>query len=304
MILAAYSVNLVQEIDDIEPYPDYYANIIQMKMHCDYEIDTRGFLKYWTNCFSYQYIGHDRIIPIMASVSIVYLVYVLANTITNNRIIGLISMAAMTQNQLLTKFDSSPTYDQVWVAFLLLSIVLLYKKPIIGLFTFPISIMSKILAVGYLPAMFANVIMDKRIKYRKITLIWLSVVSAIGITTVSFLSVGSYIGFYPDRLLDGFLRIFESIWPIFPVVIGTIVIDRFFMPKEKPEGKKIVLVWLAWILLTTPLIYLFTQGQLQFGYRFVPFAAFFSIYFGITCVQLGNFITETRLRKHSLKSIS
>lgn len=302
MILAAYSVNLVQEINDVEPYPDYYANIIGMKMYCDYDIDTRGFLKYWANCFSYQYIGHDRIIPIMASISIVYLVYVLANTITNNRIIGLISMAVMTQNQLLTKFDSSPTYDQVWVVFLLLSIILLYKKPILGLFTFPISIASKILAVGYLPAMFANVIMDKRTN-RKVNLIWLSAVSIIGIATISFLSVGSYIGFYPERLLDGFLRIFESVWPIFPVIIGTIVIDRFFMPKEKIDGKKIVLVWIAWILLTTPLIYLFTEGQLQFGYRFVPFAAFFSIYFGMTCIQLGNFITEVKLRKQSLKRV-
>lgn len=303
-ILASYSVGIVSEINDIEPYPDYYRNIIPLKMQCDYDVDTRGFMKYWANCFSYQYIGHDRILPVIASVAIVYFTYLLGSTITNNRIVGLIAMGAMSVNPLLTKFDSSPTYDQIWVAFLLLSVFMLYKKPVLGIMTFPFSIMSKILSASYLPAMIAHVIIDKRLKNRDGMILGLGILSLMGILAISYLGTGSTIGLYPDRLLDGFLRIFESIWAIFPFVIGAIVIDRFFMPKDRPDGKKIVLVWLVWILITTPLIYLFTEGQLQFGYRFVPFAAFFSIYLGIVGVQLGNFITEARLKKHSLKSIS
>jgi len=102
MILAAYSVNIVKEIDDAEPYPDYWENIIPMKMLCDYNIVNqkyifedgqlvyknvveRGFLKYWMNCFSYQYVGNDRILPIIFSVTIVYLVYVLANQIRHGK---------------------------------------------------------------------------------------------------------------------------------------------------------------------------------------------------------------------------
>ena len=304
MILAAYSINLVQEINDIEPYPDYYANIIQMKIQCDYDIDTRGFLKYWANCFSYQYVGHDRIIPIISSVVVVYLTYVLANLITGNRIIGLISMGAMSLNPLLTKFDSSPTYDQLWAALFLLSIVLLYRKPVIGILAYPISIMAKILAVGYLPAVILTIITDKKIIQKKLLLVGFWAVISVGIVSVIFLGVGNTIGFYPERILDGLLSIFENIWVIFPAIIGAIVIDRFFISQNRPEGKKTVLIWLACILLTTPILYIFTESQYQFGYRFVPFAAFFSVYLGIVCVQLGNFIVETRLRKQSLKSIS
>ena len=304
MILAAYSVSLVQEINDTEPYPDYYANIIGMKLKCDYDIDTRGFLKYWSNCFSYQYIGHDRIIPIISSVIIVYLTYVLANSITGNRIIGLISMAAISQNPLLTRFDSSPTYDQLWCALFLLSIVLLYKKPVIGMMVYPISIMSKILAAAYIPAIISNIILDRTIPNRKLAIISVSILAAVGISMVFYLGIGNTIGFYPERIIDGFLSIFENIWPIFPLVMGAIVIDRFFMPKSTIPSKKIILVWMAWILITTPLIYMFTESQYQFGYRFVPFAVFFSIYLGIVGVQMGNFIVERKLNKQSLKSIS
>lgn len=319
MILAAYSVNIIQELDDAEPYPDYYANILPMKMKCDYSSKTyyknidgeiksvemfqRGFLKYWMNCFSYQYINNDRVIPVMASVAIVYLVYVLSNNITNNRIISLIAMGAMTQNPLLTKFDSSPTYDQVWVCLFLLSIVLLYRKPILGLLAFPLSVLSKILAAGYIPGLILHVYLDKKMKNRRAILGGLGCLSVFGILGIMYFGVGDSIEVHPERLLDGFLRIFESIWPIFPLVIGTIVMDRFFMPKQKTEGKNIVIVWMVWILITTPIIYLLTPNQLQFGYRFVPFAAFFSMYLGITLVQIGNFIVETRLRKQSLKSV-
>ena len=303
MILASYSVTIVQEINDTEPYPDYYENIIPMKMDCSYEMESRGFLKYWMNCFSYEYVGHDRIIPIIASISIVYFTYVLANTITNNRIIGLISMGAVSVNPLLTMFDSSPTYDQVWAALFLFSVFLLYKKPVIGIVSFPLSIISKVLAVAYLPGMILNILIDNRIKHRKKILLSTIPIAITSVFVLFYFGVGNTIGLYPERLLDGFLRIFESIWTIFPVVIGAIVVDRFFMSKEKPQGKKVVLVWIACILLTTPMIYLFTESQYQFGYRFVPFAVFFSIYLGMVCVQLGNFITETRLRKQSLKSI-
>lgn len=321
MILASYSLNLVKEIDDTDPYPDYWENIIPMKMKCDYSIshmklvfengsltyqkvNERGFLKYWANCFSYQYLGNDRILPIVFSVVIVYLTYVLANQITGNRIIGLISMAAISLNPMLTKFDSSPTYDQMWSMFFLLSLVLIYKKPLLGIVSFPLSVISKILAVAYMPGIFLHIIIDKKIRHRKAMIVSAIILGGIGVISLAFFGVGNKIGMYPERLLDGFLSIFENIWPVFPVIIGCIVIDRFFMPKERPEGKRIVLVWLAWILTTTPLIYLFTAGQLQFGYRFVPFAVFLSIYLGIVCVQLGNFIVETRLRKQSLKSVS
>lgn len=321
IILASYSINIVKEIDDTEPYPDYWENIIPMKMKCDYSITNtyyknidgeikphdaiqRGFLKYWINCFSYQYLGNDRIIPIMASVSIVYLTYVLANLITKDRIIGLISMGAMSINPMLTKFDSSPTYDQVWVAFFLLSIVLLYKKPIMGILSFPLSIFSKILAAGYIPGLILHVYFEKEIKHRKKILFGLVGLCCFGLIGVMYIGVGDVIEFHPERVLDGLLRIFEAVWPIFPFVMGAIVLDRFFISKTRPEGKRIILVWMALILLMTPVIYLFTPNQLQFGYRFVPFASFFSMYIGIVCVQLGNFLVEARLRKESLKSIS
>ena len=302
-ILASYSVTIVQELNDTEPYPDYYENIIEMKMECNYDIETRGFLKYWTNCFSFDFVGNDRVIPIIASVVLVYLTYILANTITGDRVIGLIAMGAVSINPLLTVFDSSPTYDQVWASLFLLSVFLLYKKSSLWIPSIILSIMNKILAVAYVPGIILNIIIDKRISNRKQIITGLAITLLVGGAAVYYLGVGNTIGIYPQRLLDGFLRIFESIWTIFPVVIGSIVIDRFFMPKQRPEGKNVIIIWMAWILFTTPLIYLFTESQYQFGYRFAPFAAFFSIYLGIVCVQVGKFIVEAKIRKQSLKSV-
>lgn len=304
LIIGSYAVSLVKEFSYQEEYPDYYANILPMKLKCDYEINTRGFLKYWSNCFSYQFIGNDKVIPIISSIACVYLVYALANAITRDRLIGLIAMGVMTYNPLLIRFDSSATYDQLWAALFLFSVLLFYKKPVMGIMTFPISIAAKILAVCFAPGMIANIILDKRIKNKKIPLAVCGIGIILGGSVILMFGVGSELGIYPERLLDGLLSIFENIWPVFPLLIGGIVIDRFFTPKTTDPSKRIIVVWMGIILLSTPLLYLFTEEQLQFGYRFVPFGAFLSIYIGVITIQFGNFIVESRLKKQSLKTIS
>jgi hypothetical protein len=114
------------------------------------------------------------------------------------------------------------------------------------------------------------------------------------------LGLGNVIGFYPERIGEGFLRIFESLWPIVPAFIFLFAMDM--ITKTKSKARNICMLWMTWIMLTIPIIYLFSQ-QFMFGYRFVPFAAFLSVYAGIILVNMGNWFVAGMLKTRKPKDV-
>ena len=287
VILASYAIPLVQELDDIEPYPDYYANVVLSYIKCNPTQFTD--LIHWFDCFSHKVLGNDRLLPFAISIGIVYLAYLLGHYITNDRIIGLISSASLSINPLLTMYDTTPTYDQAWAFFVILSVVLLYKKSIIAPLVYPLAITSKILAVTYLPV-FVYHIISEPIQYKKLTL-GITVLLIITGVVVMVQDFGSYIGFYPERLVDGSIQLLIHIMVLLPILAVFALFMVMFKAKTKIIGTRIVYVWMAWILLTTPLLYVFTD-DFQFSYRYVPFAAFMSVFIGMSIVNFGNKVVE------------
>lgn len=299
VILGTYAFTLVGELDDPEPYPDFEYNVLFSAFQCDpegFRIDSgilyRNFIKDWLNCFSFQVLHNWKVIPMLSSIAVVYLVYQLGYSITRDRMIGIIAMAAMVYNPLLTQWDTSQTYDQAWAAFFLLSVVLLYRLPLSSPLVYPLAIASKIYAVGLLPPYLYNIVKGD-IKKRNKVLILASLLILLGMSAVAILGIGNSIGFYPERLLDGLVNIFENLWMVFPAIIGLWQADRFFKSKITIPGKNVILAYMGWIMLSIPLVYLFSQ-QYMFGYRFVPFAAFLSVYAGMVLVQVGNWIMEKK----------
>ena len=296
IILASYSIPLVQELDDIEPYPDYY-NYIPLYITCDptqiidlEEPIEKSSLRDWGNCFSHKVLGNDRILPFLVSISLVYLVYLLGHYITNDRIIGLISSLAFSINPLFTTYDTSPTYNQTWAFFIILSVVLLYKKSIIAPLVYPLAIFSKILAFSYLPV-FVYTILSEPTKHKKLTFVITTLLVAVGVIAVIVQGFGSELSFNPERLVDGSLQVLIHLMLLLPILAVFALFMIMFKSKTKITGTKIVYAWMVWILLTTPLLYVFTQ-DFQFSYRYVPFAAFMSVFIGISMVNFGNKVIE------------
>lgn len=304
VIISSYTLSIIPELDDEEPYPDYYNNILTIYLICDpmqmpavhsFTL-TRNFLKEWFNCFGYKVLGNDRVLPFAFSIGIVYLVYLLGHYITNDRIIGLIASATLSINPLLTRYDTSPTYDQAWVFFIILSVVLLYKKSIIAPVVYPIAILTKILAVSYMPVFLYHVISEK-INNKKLVLCITLISIILGIITLSSSGMSYYLlGFHPERLAEGFVQLFIHIRVLLPILVLFAFLIVFFRPERKIIGLKITCIWMFWILLTTPLIYIFSQ-DFQFSYRYVPFAAFMSVFIGMAIVNFGNKAMEIRLTR-------
>jgi hypothetical protein len=78
---------------------------------------------------------------------------------------------------------------------------------------------------------------------------------------------------------------------VLPFLLLFAIFLIMFKSKTKIIGARIVYGWVIWLALTTPLIYIFTQ-DFQFSYRYVPFAAFMSVFIGISIVNFGNRVKE------------
>lgn len=298
MILSQYAFSLAPELNEAEPYPDYYMYLVPFYETCSLDRfehfhdqkPYRNFLKSWLNCASYH-LGNDRILPVLFSIGCVYLTYLLGHSMSKDRIIGLIAAAALALNPLLTKFDSSPTYDQAWAFFFLLSMVLLFRMPKLSPLAYPLAIFSKVYAVGFLPLYLYTAY--RHGKQRRFVMAATAGVVLVGISSVLILGVGTELGFHPDRLEESGERIFEVIWIVLPILVLFFGLDMIFKGHYN-EARGTVLLWLVWIMLTIPLVYVFSM-QWMFGYRFVPFAAFLSIYVGMTAVKVANVLLAAKL---------
>jgi len=301
VIISSYAFPLTQELDDVDTFGDY-ASLLKVHDTCDLvlmadpsDLIQPNFLKIWFNCFSYKVLGNDRMMPLVFSVGLVYLAYLLGHYITNDRIIGLISSATLSINPLLTTYDTSPTYDQAWTFFLILSVVLLYKKSIIAPMVYPLAILCKVLAFGYLPVFIYNIISEP-IKHKKLSLGIIAVSVLFGVVVVMQSWITQSISFNPERLADGSLQLLIHLMLLLPVLGIFTLFLVMLKAKTKIIGTRIVYIWMIWILLTTPLLYVFSQ-DFQFSYRYVPFAAFMSIFIGISIVNFGNKVVEMLPKK-------
>ena len=301
VIMGPYALNLISELDDIDTYEDYKMFLVPFYKWCSlekpsgyYGVDLmyRNFLKSWFNCFSYK-LGNDRVLPAMFSLGCVYLVYVLGHKMTNDRIVGLIAAGALMFNPLLTIFDTSPTYDQSWAFFFLLSMVLLYYKTKLSPVAYCISMFCKIYALGFLPMYCVMAYMEK--KNWKTILASSGVISGIALGIISWVGIGNTMGFYPQRMEEGFLRIYEDLSLVLPFFMLLFGLDFVFKGRYL-QSRNVVLGWLFWIMLTIPIVYLFSK-QFMFGYRFVPFAAFLSIYCGMVLVKIGNITNDFIMKR-------
>ena len=91
-----------------------------------------------------------KIIPFIASVTLVILTYFITLKITKKRFAGLIAMSLLIQSSTFRLFDTSATYENFWVLFYLLSLYLVYNKWYLSAFSYLLSIFSKPFSLPFL----------------------------------------------------------------------------------------------------------------------------------------------------------
>lgn len=304
-ITASQAVGVVPAMFEHDQYPDYEYTILPFVFDCKLdEIPerenkiTRNPIKWWLHCASWQLTGYANALLIPFSVAIIPLVYLLGYYLTNDRIIGMIAMAAMIYNPLYTDWINTGTYDQVWAFFLLLSVVMIFKQTKLGTIPLILSALTKSMVLMYLPLWLYTSWKIQRDKVLLISFIIISAVVAFVIYDQDLIRtvVGNQIGFFPDNIEDAIWINLSLFWQVVPILAVFAVLNNTFRAKLKPTNKRIVIIWILGILAMNPLIHLFTlQGT--FSYRYVPFAAFISIFVAMTLVELGNWYVEVQMKK-------
>jgi hypothetical protein len=107
----------------------------------------RGFL----NHASLQLFGIITMIPFLASLAVLVLTYLTTLEITGKRFAGILAFAFLVQSPIFSYYSASPTYNNYWVLFFLLSLYLVVKRSVVSPVMFYLSISSKSLAALFAP---------------------------------------------------------------------------------------------------------------------------------------------------------
>lgn len=308
-----------------DPYADYDLFIIPFVKHCDvtqypqrdgivlnpdnttavhndeYK-PTRDPLKWWFNCVSYRFVGSAKLIPVLFNIGLMPLVYLLSLTLTKDRLVSLIALVAFGNNPLYYNWISSGTYDQVWSFFLVLAVLIIFrlKDYDTSTLSFVLSFAAKTLAAAFLPALLFSIFRSGKDRNKNIKLVLLLSAGLFITTSVMYSQNNNLIGgdfaFHPENIQVAAWGNWEMFWIIIPFLMIFTLISVNFRPSSPSKFRGLCGIWIINSLLTTPLIFLFTN-QIQFVYRFVPLAVFMSIFIAITINDAAMFFIENKVNR-------
>ncbi len=243
-------------------------------------------LRYFFLHASFLIFDNIRILPFIASISLLILTYFITVKITEKRFAGIIAMIVLLQSNLFLLFDTTATYENFWILFYLFSLYLIYKMPSLSPLSFIFSIFSKHLVIGYLPMTFFFIYRSIISKRKKIlaALIYGIILSFVLIAFITGIitHVPTDIVLDSKKFLLGFTALANNLRFDGVVLIGLlpVMVGLFIKSRNGLHQADSILVLIAGVLLSAPLLAGFTDITNQ-PYRFVPLIVFFAIAVGV-----------------------
>jgi len=228
-----------------------------------------------------------RILPFVASISLLLLTYFFTVQLTNKRFAGIIALIVLMQSWVFLTYDTTATYSNFWALFYLLSLYLITNKRwYLSHVSFIASLLSKPLGATFLPmTMFFiyNAKMPRKKKIFSISIygiIFGAIIAAalagsrIAGTSLHSFDYGTFwMGFAWLQMSlrnDGFVLVF-----LLPLVVGLYIISRRGVTQADS-----ILFLIMGTLLTHPLLVALTGFNIL-PYRFIPFLVFFAVGVGL-----------------------
>jgi len=287
VILAIYVAASANELSEEEQWEDYVGVKQRLESWSPDQI-TRSFephVRYFFISSSMILFGNYAVIPFLASITLVIMVYFFTKQITNKRFAGIVAAIILLQSNVFLTFDTSVAYTNFWVLFYLLSLYFMYKAWPLSPISYIASIPAKVLTVTFLP-MSIYFLLRCSIS-RKKKMIISGIIIGIVIIGAATPSGANLIGgtqqesFISDEFWIGFTSFatqlrFDALVILFliPLTIGLL----FASAKNKHAESMMVMI--GGMLLIAPLLTGFSDQTNQ-PYRFVPFVTFFAVGVGI-----------------------
>ncbi len=287
VILAIYVAASANELSEEEQWEDYIGVKQRLESWSPDQI-TRSFephVNYFFITSSMILFGNYAVIPFLASIALVIMVYFFTKQITNKRFAGLVAAVILLQSNVFLTFDTSVAYTNFWVLFYLLSLYFMYKAWPLSPISYIASIPAKALTVTFLPMSIYFLLRCSISRKKKMiiagTIIGIVIIGAAassgtnltsGTQQESFISDEFWIGFssFATQLrFDGLVILF-----LVPLIVGLL------LTSTKNKHAESMVVMMGGMLLIAPLLTGFSDQTNQ-PYRFVPFVTFFAVGVGI-----------------------
>lgn len=287
-----------------EESPDYVMYIKPVVENWAWVDQIQGFeyfhvIKFLLVSLSHTVFGNMRLLPYIASFSVLVLAYLLAYRIAGKRLAGLVAVAVMIQSRTFLAFAGSATYDNLWFAFYLLSAYMLFsRQPFLSPVAFTLSIFSKQLSAVLLPITLFILYRSNipKATKSKLLIIYGIFFVAVIVTVTSgtlvafepnFESVGSRLNQIPLLLrIDG---------PFFFMFVLPVVVGLFIKAKRMAYADSLIFS----IMLTISLP--FAVGILTNGiyetHNAIPIVTFFAIGCGSLLVATNDKVTTINFTK-------
>jgi len=287
IILAIYVALSANELAKEEEFEDY-INVKQRLETWSPDQMIRSFephVNYFLISSSMILFGNYAIIPFLASIALVIMVYFFTKQITNKRFAGLVAAIILLQSNVFLTFDTSVAYTNFWILFYLLSLYFMYNAWPLSPISYIASIPAKALTVTFLPMSIYFLLRCSISRKKKIIiagiLIAVIVIGAIyssranetgGVRQEGFLSEEFWIGFtsFATQLrFDGMIIVF-----LIPLIVGLLFVSA------KNKHAESIMVLIGGMLLIAPILTGFTDQTNQ-PYRFIPIVTFFAVGVGV-----------------------
>ncbi len=225
----------------------------------------------------------------MTSIGLVLLTYFVTYEISKKRFAGIVAMVLVLQSSNFLIYDTTITYPNFWVLFILLSLYTMYKVWPLSPLTFILSLGSKVISGFYLPAILFFAFRANISKRRKIILCSIYGVLLIGGTAFAFTSdidvlentredlqlderkfLSGFTAFSFEFRFDGMIILF-----LLPLTVGL-----FFASRNGIKEADSFLILIMSGLLAAALLPGFSAFTNN-PYRFMPLVFFFAIGVGI-----------------------
>ncbi|MDE1764099.1 MAG: hypothetical protein KGH88_07620 [Thaumarchaeota archaeon] len=285
IILAIFAAITVGTLAKEETWVDYADVKIRVQNWSLAEVVlSEPFVRYILLSASLHIFGNIRIIPMIASASLLLLTYFFTKNITGKRFAGIVSMVLLLQSDIFVSYSTTASYDNFWIIFYLFSLYLILKFWPPSPVSYLVSIFSKPLTMAFLPMtlyFIARSSLSKKSKiyslasYGIITIATVAAISRLGL-------IGDTTSFDVSQFWQGFSAMAMQLRFDYVVVLFLLplTVMLFFASRKGILHADSILIFILVILLTSPFLVGFTHQTNQ-PYRFVSLSVFFAIGVGV-----------------------
>jgi len=230
--------------------------------------------------------GNDRVVPLLASVSLLIVTYFFTKTITQKRFAGIVSVVILMQSSVFLTYDTTVSYTNFWILFYVLSLYLVYRFWPLSPVSYLLSIPSKALTAAFLPMSIYFILRSEISRKQKMITAGITsgIILAGGVVSIGGISITQgteeefdakefwmgFTSFSYQLRSDGLVMLF-----MIPLMVGL-----FLISKSGVKHGESMMVLISGMLLIAPILTGFTNQTNQ-PYRWVPLIVFFAIGVGV-----------------------